>query len=296
MMIKPMTDVETNIYRNLKLQVNAVFRHSHECSYKTRERYKDAILSFLKFLAIEYRKQNVTKIKNEHIQKYVLHMQKEGYSTSYVTTNLSAIRYFYDKTSKGKFIIKNNSELGVYARKKDERIGPNRSINKVELDSLLEKAKEIGRMDYILIIKICEMFGLRIHEVYSMRHSQIREALKTGNLKVKGKGGLIRYIPIENNRKLLIKVSAYKKTGIDRIFVASEEKTHLKIKEMQEFVNISRKENENYTFHAIRHYYAQNLYKYLISNGMTDYEARLIVANRLGHNRIEVSSIYLDTK
>jgi len=51
---------------------------------------------------------------------------------------------------------------------------------------------------------------------------------------------------------------------------------------------------ENYTFHSIRHYYAQDLYKYLRSNGMTDFEARMIVANRLGHNRVEVSSIYLD--
>lgn len=294
MMMKSMTDVETNIYRNLKLQVNAVFRHSHECSYKTRERYKDAMLSFSKFLAIEYRKQNVTKIKNEHIQKYVLHMQKEGYSTSYVTTNLSAIRYFYDKISKGKFIIKSNRELGVDARKHDERIGPDRSISKIELNNLLVKATEIDRKDFVFAIKICENFGLRIHEVYSMRHSQIRDALKSETLKVKGKGGLIRYIPIKDNKILLNEIDAYKRTGTDRIFVSKDEKTHLKIKEMQEFVNSSRKKNENYTFHSIRHYYAQDLYKYLRSNGMTDFEARMIVANRLGHNRVEVSSIYLD--
>lgn len=289
-----MSDKEINIYNNLKMQVNSVFKHSHECSYKTRDRYKDAMYSFSKFLAIEYRKQNITKIKNEHIQEYVLHMQKEGYSTSYVTTNLSAIRYFYDKISKGKFIIKSNRELGVNARIQNERIGPDRSIAKDELTNLLERAKDIGRKDFVLVIKICEKFGLRIHEVYSLRHSQIKEGLKTGDLKVKGKGGLIRHIPIDDNKILLNEVDAYKKTGTDRIFVSKEEKTHLKIKEMQEFVNTTRRNKEGYTFHSIRHYYAQNLYKDLRNKAMTDYEARMIVANRLGHNRVEVSSIYLD--
>lgn len=296
MKMKPMTDAEANIYSNLKLQVNAVFKHSHECSYKTRDRYKDAMLSFAKFLAVNYRKQNITKIKNNHVKEYVLHMQSQGYSTSYVTTNLSAIRYFYDKTSKGRFTIKSNRELGVNARKQEERIGPDRSITKSELNGLLERAKHNGRMDFVLEIKVCEKFGLRIHEVFSMRHTQVREALKTGSLKVKGKGGLIRYIPIENNRKLLIEIDAYKKTGIDRIFVGLEEKTHLKIKELQEFINKSRNEKEDYTFHSIRHSYAQNLYESLVAKGLTDYEARAIVANRLGHHRVEVSSIYLNKK
>lgn len=295
MKLNNMTEKENNIYNNLEMQVNAVFKHSHECAFKTRDRYRDAMLSFSKFLAVEYKKQNITKIKNKHIEEYVLHMQKQGYSTSYVTTNLSAIRYYYDKTSKGKFIIKNNRELGVNSRKRDERIGDDKSITDKEFNNLLNKAKEIGREDFILELTTAEQFGLRIHEVFSLRHSQIREALKKGELRIKGKGGLIRYLPTNDKREILEKLDNYKKTDIDSIFVDKNEKTHLKIKEMQCFIKNTRGDNDDYTFHSIRHSYAQKFYVDLISKGITDYEARLIVAKRLGHNRVSVSSIYLDS-
>lgn len=87
----------------------------------------------------------------------------------------------------------------------------------------------------------------------------------------------------------------FKKNGTDRIFVEKDEKTHHKIKEMQIFIEKARKSDKNYTFHSLRHSYAQKLYDYLINKGLSDYEARLLVSNRLGHNRIDVSQIYLDS-
>jgi len=45
-------------------------------------------------------------------------------------------------------------------------------------------------------------FGLRIHEVFSLRHTQVKEAISKEKLIVKGKGGLIRYIPCKNNEFL----------------------------------------------------------------------------------------------
>lgn len=298
MKLNELTQSEINIYNNLKKQIDVVFKHSHECAFKTRERYRDSMYSFAKFLAKEYRKQNIGKIKNTHIEKYVKYMQEKDYSTSYVTTNVSAIRYFYDKKTGGRFIIKSNRGLGVNARRKDERIGENRSISDESFHDLLNKTEFLGRQDFMLEIKLADRFGLRIHEVFSLRHSKIREAFKTGELKIKGKGGLIRTLNLSvRDKDFLKEVEQYKKTKVDRIFVSSTEKTHLKIKELQKFIRDYRDVkggDYEYIFHSIRHRYAQKLYSELRRCGITDSEARFIVSKRLGHNRISVSDIYLN--
>ncbi len=85
-----------NIYRNLCSQIDKVFKHTRQGSIKTRYRYQDGMEHFAKFMAETYRKQNLNKIQDKHLQAYVEQMQELGYSKSYVTTNLSAIRYFID--------------------------------------------------------------------------------------------------------------------------------------------------------------------------------------------------------
>ncbi len=47
------------------------------------------------------------------------------------------------------------------------------------------------------------------------------------------------------------------------------------------------------TFHGLRHTYAHELYLQYRNEGMGVKEAKLAVARRLGHERDEVTSIYL---
>ncbi|WP_373205610.1 hypothetical protein [Clostridium tertium] len=54
-------------------------------------------------------------------------MQDMGYYTSYITTNLSAIRFFYDQVGNDSSKLPNNNKLGVISRSKEERIGDNKA-------------------------------------------------------------------------------------------------------------------------------------------------------------------------
>lgn len=291
-----MSQSELNIYNNLKTQIDSVFKHSHESSYKTRDTYHERMDVFAKFLAIEYRKQNIKKISNDHILKYVNYLQERGLSTSYVTTSLSAIRYFYSKTVGPKFIIKSNKALGANARTQEERIGPDRSISTLDYEALLAKTINDGNKEYEYALKAGLTLGLRIHEFYKLRKSQIRDALKTGEIKVKGKGGLIRALPISLlERALLSEILNEIESNNDRLFVKKHEKTHCKIKVLEGYIRQSREgTDKKYVYHSLRHAYAQKLHIILTGQGLSDLEARIIVSNRLGHDRVCITDIYLE--
>ncbi|GAA0086289.1 hypothetical protein UT300007_27280 [Clostridium sp. CTA-7] len=82
-----------NIYRNLNNQIDKVFSHTRQGSIKTRYRYEDGMNHFAKFLSESFKKQNLNKIEDKHLQAYVEQIQESGYSKFYITTNLSAVRY-----------------------------------------------------------------------------------------------------------------------------------------------------------------------------------------------------------
>ena len=127
---------EEKIYKNLKSQVDSFFNKTNEKSFKTRERYADGMNDFAKFLAKEYHKEKMTSVNNKHIQAYVYHMQKDPkrYSTSYTTTNMSSIRFFYSRSIGDKFRIKTNKDFGVKPRTQSERIGQDRSMKNDEIN------------------------------------------------------------------------------------------------------------------------------------------------------------------
>ena len=86
-------DKTQNIYDNLCVQIEKVFRHCNQGPYKTRERYEDGVKNFAKFMACAFKNQNLNNINPKHLYSYLEFMRYMGYSTSYVTTNLSTVRF-----------------------------------------------------------------------------------------------------------------------------------------------------------------------------------------------------------
>ena len=298
MKLDEMTERETNIYRNLQQQKDSVMRNGHECSIGTRRRYNDALDLYCKIMATEFAKQNIKKINNNHLERVVEVLQESGYSKSTVSNTMSAIRYFYRKAIGLKFRIKSNKELGVDSRGKEDRIGPNRAMTEKEKDDLIDCAFNKGRMDFVFGISIANLLGLRIHEVFKLRRSTVKKALKSGKLRTVGKGGLVRYQSLNNKQSDLLKgVLEWSDNGDDRIFVKKNE-AHRSIKDMQEFIaknrdGIQKPGRYKITFHSLRHKYAQDRYRELRDEGLTDLEARYQLTSELGHGRVSVTDVYL---
>lgn len=298
----PKGSKEERVYKNLEKQIEKTFKHCRQGSIKTRERYKNGVSHFAKFLAGSYKKQNMNNIRNEHLQAYVEQMQEARYSSSYVTTNMAAIRFFIDQIKDSSY-IKNNEELGVIPRGLEERIGPSRSWTQNEVQKTQELAVGKGFERIADMMKLSYLQGLRIHEVTRLERVDLQRALSSGQLTVKGKGGLIRNIPIRNQeaREHLQKLINQTDVRNSKVFVNPGERAHEVMKQAQNFISNNRHlvqeergDNQaNITFHGLRHTYTQERYVELRGQRLNDYDARLQVSKELGHFRVEITNIYL---
>ena len=280
------------IYENLEVQSDKVFRHMRTCGYKTRERYKKAMKRFMVFLADKYRSEKLANIAPKHIFAYVDYIQKKGNAASTVKTDLTAIRTFHDSMPYTRYKLPTNKELNLDKRKFG---GVDRTWSNQEFNNMVAIAMHNKREDYVAIFTIARYAGLRLEECFRIDTNDALNAIRTGQLFVKGKGGLTRYVPINESIKIeLAKLLKVTEKG-HKLFVDDTDKTHLAMKRLQCFLAYHRKtftENK-ITFHGLRHTHAHEKYDEFIQMGKTDFQARKMVSELLGHHRDNVTRIYL---
>ena len=105
--------INRGTYGTLVSQLDKLARHNRQGSFRTRERYYEAVKRFCAFLADEYHLQKLENISGKHLTSYVLHMQGSGKSASTIKADLAAIRFFHDKMSRPKYQLPTNDELAV---------------------------------------------------------------------------------------------------------------------------------------------------------------------------------------
>ena len=74
----------------------------------------------------------------------------------------------------------------------------------------------MGRIDVKYALQISLNFGLRINEIATLRVEQIDKAIRYNELRIKGKGGQIRYIPVETDSQKRLLYALQKFAKINR--------------------------------------------------------------------------------
>lgn len=283
-------------YDNLLSQLNRLYRHTRLGSYKTRARYYEATQRFCRFLANRYHLQRLANIGPKHIHAYVMYLQDRGMSASTIKTDLAAIRFFHDLMDRPRYQLPSNQELILQRRTLK---GVDRTWSEAEFQRMLAYALEADREDFVTILYLGRYEALRIHECFRIDTATASRALKENSITVKGKGGLVRSVPLH---PILIPRLQYHLERMPRgkkLFVADGVETHQAIKELQAFIYIHRPYAQDpdstrpMTFHGLRHSCAAQWYQEYIQAGRSPHEARLLVSQLLGHGRDDVTRIYL---
>lgn len=286
-----------HIYQNLLAQVERVFRHSRQGSIQTRRRYKEAVCRFCYFLAEVYRLERLANIAPKHIFAYAEFLKEGGKAASTIKTDLAAIRFFHDQMPQVKYhTLPDNSMLDLERRSfgKVDRTWSEREFNR-----MIGKAWGEGREDYAAALCLARYCGLRIHEVFRLDTAAAERALKAGALTVKGKGGKVRTVPLtETPRIELTKMLAQTQRG-HKLFVPDDMPTDRAINNFQCFIYRYRNEVQDadshrpMTCHGLRHTFAVEQYLACRKQGMDEHAACRHVSRLLGHEREDVTRIYL---
>ena len=284
------------LHYSLEAQLDKIARHNRQGSYRTKERYYMAMKRFCHFLADEYHLQKLSNISGKHLVAYVLWMQEKELSASTIKTDLAAIRFFHDKIDNAKYSLPSNSELGIQLERR--RFGDtDRTWSTAEFNRMLELASEND--GYLLALHLARYAGLRIHECFRIDTAIARQAIRERAITIKGKGGKIRTVPINQQIVLALEKCLETTPTGSKLLVPDDVPTDKAINQLQQFILRNREavqdpgSNRPLTFHGLRHTYAAEKYRQLIADGISELDAHLTVSRLLGHERADIANIYL---
>lgn len=295
-MTNPKNERKQAINRNLCAQIDKIKRHNRQGSFATKARYYSSAKVFCEFLAQEFSLEKFANVKDKHIAAYIQDMEQRGLKASSIKTNLSGIRFYHDFSgSKNK--LSGNEKYELPQRQFG---GVNRGWSDTEYKAFLGLCEARGRVRDKCVAILGRNDALRIHEACRIDRNDAEKAIASGILHVKGKGGKERDIPLsEASRLMLVEYITHVVRG-QKLFVRSEQKTHNVIGQIKNFIYRNRdkyqdssRSGANRTFHGLRHTKAAELYASCRSRGMNDLDARRHVSTYLGHERDDVTRIYL---
>ncbi len=172
------------------------------------ERYEDAEYRFCKWLGENTELKNLKNVSAKYIYPYIESFFDRECKTSYIRTEMSAIRHYHSLTH-SKNILPSNKDLGI-SEKNDYEF--DRAFLPEEFDDMIKVARSMNRYDVVIQAYLSRYFGLRFEEAATLRLYQLEDAIRYKQLNVKNtKGGLVRDIPVDRpiQEKILNEIVAY---------------------------------------------------------------------------------------
>lgn len=304
---------QQNIYNNLWQQAHKVFDwRTHHQGKRGTERYRNGVKAFCKHLALQYGSKNFKNISDKHLESFIKSSKEVGISASTIKTDLAAVRKLHSMLPKTRNLLSaDNKNLGAEKRK---IIGVDRAWKDSEAAKAGNLAISMGRKDVNWAIRCVRTLGLRIEETTALTKSQIREALTNGHSihLTNTKGGIARDVPLNPGAERVLR-EMLTEAKQETIFTYHGNSHKQAIKSIQNWIQNHREifteeikgdskdeqqagidyQRQNLTMHGLRHSYARWQYAKGIDRGMNEKDARLFVAEQLGHGRDSVTRVYL---
>ena len=223
--------LNTGIYLSLLAQLDKLARHNRQGSFRTKERYYEAMKRFCAFLADAFRLQKLSNINGKHLTAYILKLQDDGKAPSTIKTDLAAIRFFHDLMD-AKYKLPDNEELKVALQRRTFG-GVDRTWSREEFSRMLAEALRLGREDYVTILYLARYAGLRIHECFRIDTAIAAQAVREGAITIKGKGGLVRTVPLHPLLVSRLELHLQTTPRGHKLFVPDDMETHTAIQHLQ---------------------------------------------------------------
>jgi site-specific recombinase XerC len=285
--------------KNLNHDLKVLCRRNRDGSFSTqrgRERILDQIANQLQSMG--YRHLRAGSLRPKHVERLVEAWKAEGLNIGTIKNRMAGLRWWAEKIDKGGVIARNNDDYGLGKRQYVTNITKARELTAGDLQKITDP---FSRMS----LKLQAAFGLRRAESIKIQPSWADRGNRLVLKDTWAKGGRAREIPIRNEEQRQVLKEAKTLAGSGSLIPAN----------MNYAAQLRRFEHQCsagglHHIHGHRHQYAQTRYRELTgwaapaaggprSRDLTpaqreiDREARLTISEELGHEREQVTAVYL---
>jgi len=283
---------------DLTYTLRQLCQRNRDGSHNTQaDRMRSLSLAARQLREAGFRQMKASSLKGKHAQTLLDRWQGEGLSSGTIKNRLSHLRWWAEKIGKAGILPADNTQLGVPERRYVTNISKAQ-----ELGTRLEQVSDA----YVrMSLQLQAAFGLRREEAIKFQPSY---ADRGDHIALKGswtKGGRERTVPITTTEQRDALHAAHRLAGTGSLIPAN--KTYIQQRHVYDgqckAAGLSH-------MHALRHQYAQSRYEALTgwpasaaggppvttlndTQRTQDTAARQIISRELGHERLQVTAVYL---
>ena len=254
-------------------------------SVHTLRCYRSDLNQLQRFLSDKYDHHELVGIDGDWVRAWVVHMMQEGRSPRTIHRKVSAFRTFNRYARRMSFTDRDPSS-GVSLPKLEKRVRevvPERNMEAL-LDSSIFPASWSGLRDRLMMTMLYET-GMRQDELIKLKHADVQVSRRT--IKVMGKGGKERLIPVSESLLDLAEEYMKNRPGVSEFLIVTDSGRELYPAFVYRRVNHYITETSSLSKcspHVIRHSFATHLL-----NRGADINA---VKELLGHNSLNATQHY----
>lgn len=285
--------------RGLNHQLKQLCKNNREGSYGTQvQRERDLTLIANQLHELGYRGMNSHSLKPKHVEALVGHWLEREVTTGTIKNRMSAVRWWARKVNRQNVVARSNDYYGI----------PNRIFvtNTSKAKSILEVDLAKVRDEHVkMSLELQQAFGLRREESIKFIPSYADQGDRLTLKPSWTKGGKARVIPIRTKQQREVLNRAHKLAGKGSLIPSARNY----VQQVRIYVGHTVRAGLS-KMHGLRHAYAQQRYeemtgwkspaaggpnyKSLTSDQRElDREVRLVISRELGHEREQITVIYL---
>jgi site-specific recombinase XerC len=284
---------------DLTYTLRQLCHHNRDGSHATQaDRQRSLSLISRQLREAGFRQMGASSLKGKHVQALLARWHSEGLSAGTLKNRLSHLRWWAGKVGKAGILPADNAQLGIAER---------RFVTNVS------KARELGETDLNRITDAHVRMSLQLQAAFGLRREESIKfcpayADRGDHLVLKDswtKGGRARIVPITTPAQRATLDAAHRLAGSGSLIPAH--KSYIQQRRLYDGqCNAAGLRH----MHGLRHQYAQNRYAALTgwkapaaggpcAKALTpaqraqDALARQIISRELGHERAQITAIYL---
>ena len=285
--------------RDLNYELKQLCRRNHDGSYATqrdRERVLDLVASQLHELG--YRHMTAASLKPKHVEGLVERWKAEDLAVGTIKNRMAELRWWAEKIGKQNVMARDNDHYGIGNRTYVTNVSKARELSGSDLSRITDPYTRMS-------LRLQAAFGLRRGESIKIRPEWADRGDKLALKDTWTKGGRPREIPIRNDEQRQVLDEAKALAGRGSLIPA--ERSY--VDQLRRFEHQCAAAGVH-RIHGHRHQYAQTRYRELTgwaapaagglrskdltpSQREADREARLTISQELGHEREQITAVYL---